>query len=883
MDDLLTGANTLKEAKVLRDQIIHILEQGQFSLTKWASNHVELLPSKTSSQEELILLNSDSKTLGLIWNPSSDILKYTGQTITNKIKISKRTILSTIAKLFDPLGLVGPVIVVAKIIMQKLWLLNLNWEESIPTDLHTTWTQFLAELSILHKLEIPRNVITQYPAINIELHGFSDASEAAYGCCVYIKHTDIHGQHFSQPLCAKSRVAPVKQISLPRLELCGALLLAQLQKRVSQSLDHLVISDTFLWTDSKLVLIWLKGVPNQWKTFIGNRVSQIQQLTRTDAWHHIKGIENPADIISRGLLPQQLKQSNLWWNGPPWLLQDKTSYPLDKLHSETSISSEMLEQRKSFNSLLVSSNSTFLKFINNIFGKFSSYDKLTRIIAWCLRYINNLRMQTKSKNSAKQVKIQETKNKVTLKDQFLSLSEIRASEIIIIRIVQAQGFPLELHDLKLKGRVKKKSRLLALAPFLDGQNILRVGGRLKNAAMSYQRKFPILLPDKHYVTKLIIRKLHEQALHAGPQGTLAMMRQKFWTTSAKSLIRKIVHNCIICFKANPHSTEQLMGDLPATRVNITRRPFLNSGIDYAGPITIKEGFGRNRKFIKTYIALFVCLNTKAIHLELVTKLDIDSFLGALKRFIGRRGHILNLYSDNATNFTGSDRELRAVLKAFREADGSLATELNNHNITWHFIPPRSPHIGGIWEAGMKSVKFHLKRTIGNANLNYEQLYTLLVQIEAILNSRPLCPLSSDPNDLYSLTPGHFIIGDAMTAPLEPDLQHLTINKLSNWQHISLLRQHFWKRWSQEYLHTLQQRTKWTDKHPGPSVGDLALLKNEDTPPLHWKLGRVIELHPGQDKLVRVVSLKTKGGVTKRAITKLCFLPLTAEGDKGDSD
>lgn len=450
--------------------------------------------------------------------------------------------------------------------------------------------------------------------------------------------------------------------------------------------------------------------------------------------------------------------------------------------------------------------------------------------------------------------------------------------MVVIKIIQAQGFPIDLHDLKTKGKVKRKSRLLSLAPFLDNNNILRVGGRLRNALMCYQRKFPILLPPNHHVTNLIIKKMHEQSLHSGPQGTLAMVRQKFWPISAKSSIRKILHKCILCFKANPYSSEQLMGDLPANRVIVAHKPFLNSGVDYAGPISIKEGFGRNRKFIKAYIALNICFNTKAIHLELVTRLDTESFLGALKRFIARRGNIINIYSDNATNFTGANKELRAIFNTFREDNSILKSELNKYDIKWHFIPPRSPHMGGIWEAGVKSVKYHLKRITHEANLNYEQLYTLLTQIEAILNSRPICPLSTDPNDLQSLTPGHFIIGDAMIAPLEPSLQHLTVNRLSNWQHVSLLRQHFWKRWSEEYLHTLQQRNKWKGKNRCPNIGDLALLKNEDTPPLHWNLGRVIKLHPGSDNIVRVVSLKTKSGVTKRAITKLCFLPVFSESE-----
>lgn len=194
------------------------------------------------------------------------------------------------------------------------------------------------------------------------------------------------------------------------------------------------------------------------------------------------------------------------------------------------------------------------------------------------------------------------------------------------------------------------------------------------------------------------------------------------------------------------------------------------------------------------------------------------------------------------------------------------------NINWHFIPPRAPHFGGIWEAGIKSVKTHLKRVIGNASLTYEELYTLLVQLEAMLNSRPLIPLSNHPDDLAILTPAHFLIGDSLLSNCQPDIKHIKYNRLSRFQYLEQLRQHFWSRWAKEYLSTLQQRPKWYKSFANVKLNDLVLVKEDNTAPLCWPRGRVIEVHPGADGVVRTVTIKTEKGTFKRPTRKLCLLP-----------
>jgi hypothetical protein len=400
-----------------------------------------------------------------------------------------------------------------------------------------------------------------------------------------------------------------------------------------------------------------------------------------------------------------------------------------------------------------------------------------------------------------------------------------------------------------------------------------VGGRLTHAPINFNQKFPIVLPANHYITELIVRQEHERQLHAGPQATLCSIRQVYWPISGRNTVRKIIHRCVKCFKANPKGLTQKMGELPVDRLQ-PARPFIKTGIDYAGPIYLKTGTSRSKQRVKAYIALFICFTTKAIHIELVGDLTTESFLNALKRFISRRGHVAEIYSDNATNFTGASRELKLLLNSSK-CQNLISQEMNNVNIRWHFIPPRSPHFGGLWESGIKSIKYHLKRVIGDTSVTYEEMYTLLTRVEACLNSRPLTPMSPDPTDFSVLTPAHFLIGEPMTAPLEPNLEELKINRLSRWQRIEQLRQQFWRRWIREYIPQLQLRPKGqriTNDNVQP--GDMVLIKEDNVVPLHWPLGRVVQVHPGHDGVVRVVSVKTaKGAVVSRSVKKLCVLPL----------
>ncbi|GFY17399.1 integrase catalytic domain-containing protein [Trichonephila clavipes] len=313
-----------------------------------------------------------------------------------------------------------------------------------------------------------------------------------------------------------------------------------------------------------------------------------------------------------------------------------------------------------------------------------------------------------------------------------------------------------------------------------------------------------------------------------------------------------------------------MGDLPESRV-CPSSVFQRTGIDFAGPFLIRSSKGRGSRNTKCYICVFVCLATKAVHLEVVSDLTSKAFIACLKRFVARRGKPSEIFCDQGTNFYGASRDLRKEFRQLMKED-AVHQFLVTDNITFHFNPPSAPHFGGIWEATVKSFKFHLNRVVGVTSLTFEELSTLSSQIEACLNSRPLCVLSSSPDDPCVLTPGHFLIGKALTAIPQPtvpdDLRHC-----DRWRLLTRMTQHFWNRWSSEYLTLLQSRSKWRIVQKNLDIGDLVLIKHDNSPPLQWKLGKVTETFPGKDGKVRVVKVKTQTSELVRPIAKLCPLPI----------
>lgn len=862
MDDLLISVDSESEALQVYDELSSVLSEANFYLRKWSSNNKIILQNiirKNNFQNVDKLVIDDKKELkplGLIWDPNYDTIKYKINVSFNRNKVTKRTVLSAISQIYDPLGLIGPAIVLAKIFIQHLWKLKIGWDEELSNELKETWLVFMSQIQDLNEISIDRQVLKDTP-VSIEFIGFGDSSEKAYGACIYICSIDATGNRVVKLLTAKSRVAPVKKQTLPRLELLAAHLLAELMER-SRNVLGLHPNKVVYFTDSTIVLSWLKVEPSKLKTFVANRISKILEVSKVSDWKFIRSSENAADIISRGVNPAELIQNDMWFHGPEFLKKNFIpDYDVDTLNVD-----ELPETKKACVVLNVINSNEF-QFQANLFDRFSNLGRLLRVVSYIRRF--------KAK----------PKERVEFSSVIITPQELIESLDVVIKLAQAATFKDDIKYLEIFQKPSKSSKILNLNPFLDSRGILRVGGRLGNSEVSYEQRHPIILPYKHKLTNLIILDLHRKHLHVGIQNLLSIIRLQFWPINGKNSVKQVVKNCIRCFKVNPKSSKFLMGSLPSPRVTPSR-PFSNCGIDYAGPIYVKEGTLRKSKLIKAYICVFVCFATKAAHLELVSDLTTHSFLNCLKRFCSRRGKPKHIYSDNGLNFVGADNyfhELYDLLNS-KEHNETVASFLARDLISWHFIPARAAHMGGLWEAMVKSVKFHLRRVLQNSSLTFEETYTVLVQIEACLNSRPLVPISNDINDFNPLTPAHFLIGDSLLSQPEEEVRNIKISRLSRYQHLVHLIQQFWSRWSREYLSNLQTRGTWkSDEGPVVKVGSLVVIVEDNVPPLKWTMARVTELHPGADNVVRVISVQLPNrNIVRRSLTKICPLPLDSEED-----
>ena len=498
VDDCLTGANDPKSALILQRQLTDLLSRGGFILRKWNSSDKSVLKEipeelrDASSIQTISEVNEYTRTLGIEWNVSTDQFRLTISDFTPVLTVTKRSMVSDVAKVFDVMGWFSPAIVKMKILLQRLWEIKLDWDDPIPEHIHQIWSQWRSELSVLTSIHIPRCYsLLKHDNLSIQLHGFSDASEEAYAGVVYVRIEYSNKVIHTSLITSKTKVSPIKRISIPRLELCGAQVLARLLSRVKGILD-IPMSSVFAWTDSTVVLGWLSGSPRRFKTFVGNRVSFIIDQLPPERWRHVPGPQNPADCASRGLFPMQLKQHVLWWEGPHWLRMDSTTWP-EQLNQSPRIITE--EER-------IVSHLTTADVVQPIipFHRFSKFTTLKRVIAWVLRFIKNARPSF-----------------ATETNPHLTVMELATAESYLISVAQRECFPEEFDLLNGRLPLPKSSLLLSLRPLIDQpHSILRVGGRLGHSKLSYSKMHPIILHGSHPLTKLVIEAEHSRLMHAGP-------------------------------------------------------------------------------------------------------------------------------------------------------------------------------------------------------------------------------------------------------------------------------------------------------------------------------------------------------------------------------
>ena len=842
VDDLLCSTKTTEEAADLVKGLKNVLLKGGFNITKFMATEEESLSSlpeeDRTQNDKVCMTDAVCKALGIQWALHEDVFMYEAKAIKPDITLSRRHLLSCVSSLYDPLGLVIPVIIAGRMLFQEATRLKLTWDEPIPEPLRSQWNSWIESLSRLPILRFPRCILPS-PVVDgvAELHHFCDSSSRAYGACTYIRTVGPTGQVRVTLLQARGRLAPLHAITIPRLELCSAVLAVKLDVLARRVLGVDLLPSTF-WTDSQIVLSYLRSKTARLRVFVANRVSYILSNVKAQQWKFIAGKENPADLITRGATPEKLEVTPGWQAGPAFLSLHRCHWLPDEELGLLPVSD--LEVLPAVH--VVQDKEGFQHPFCRLAAHYSSFYKLCRAVAWLRRLCCG---RGKCLRSA------------------LNSSEVRAAETALVCWAQKEAYADEIAELQRSGTVSRSSSIASLDPVLRAR-MLVVGGRLKRGldSVAYLRH-PAILAADHVIARRILQEAHDSA-HLGTEWTLSLVRRKYWIPRARHVLKGIRRRCVVCQKLFDRPLTQKMSDLPSNRCESDGVAFSHVGVDCFGPFVVKVGRAR----AKRYGCVFTCFTTRAIHLEVLSSLETDTFINAFRRFAARRGWPKSVRSDNGTNLVGAYAELKRM---FKEINQKVVTAFAmTHMVDWTFNAPHASHHGGVWERMIRSVRRVLSTILGKQVLTDEVLSTVIVEAEGIVNSRPLTKCSEDPDDGEALTPNHFL--------------RLGVRGGGDWSSYAVGKEHrrrwcqvqswvamFWKRWRREYLLLLQERQKWHRPIQNLRVGDLVLVLDESSTRDTWPMGLVKEVYEGSDGLVRSVKLRVRGSSLIRPIVKLVRL------------
>ena len=866
VDDCLRSLATTEEAKSLIQQLSVLLPKGGFHLTKFISNSREVMADIPESERAKSVKNLDleklpmDRALDMQWNVEQDTICF--RTIERKEVNTRREILSLVSSIYDPLGMACPLVLPAKKLLQELCRQGHGWDDKILETELSSLQEWVDNLPKLNNIAVPRCI---KPAgfgdpNSIQIHNFSDASEEGYGAASYLRLVDTKGNISCTLLLGKSRVAPLKTVTIPRLELTAATVAVKLSKQVQEEIDLPLHQVTF-WTDSMIVLQYLRNETRRFRTFVANRLAIIHESTSPHQWRFVASPSNPADDASRGIKPYESRKIERWLKGPQFLREDEQFWPKQPIYTV-----ELQENDEEIKKVKVQSYAvTQEDDLNKLLHRYSQWYTLQKAVAWLLRFIQYLRCRVG------RIPVDQ------LKRSHLEVPEINMATTVIIKNVQRQYFPQELDALRQvqgnKGQRSLKERsnaetgytspLRKLNPILiDG--ILHVGGRLQRAPLTDAAKYPIILPSKNHVTEMIITHYHKIEGHVGANQVLASIRQKYWILRGPTAVKRVVRRCITCQRWNARLGEQVMAPLPEARVTPCNAPFTAVGVDYFGPIYVKL----KRSTVKRYGCVFTCLAIRSVHIEVSHDLSTDSFIQAFTRFVSRRGPPTQVYSDNGTNFKGAEAEIKYALGRWNQHQ--IQDHCGKRGIEWHFNAPSASHTGGVWERMIRSIRKIMRSLLSDQLVDDQTLLTLLAEVEKILNDRPLTRQTDDVNDLQPLTPSMLLLMRSNHCyPPGEFTAHDRYNK--RWRHAHYLANVFWKRWRKEYLPILQERQKWLSPRRNLKSGDLVLIVDENASRGQWHKGIVEETMPDRFGIVRRVTVRTATSRLHRDVRKLCLL------------
>lgn len=880
MDDYIDSLPSEQEAEQLIRDVTYIHKQGNFEICNWNCNREKLINDKPKgtlcTNEVRFKVDQQYKgerTLGLLWKPAEDTLgfdvslKKIPENISNgKQRPTKRDILRVVMSIFDVYGFLSPFTINGKIILQESWQLKIDWDEPVPEIIYKKWIKWISQLKSMNEVRLPRyyqaaasasettsESISNEPCggapapapskpvidcyTNLQLHIFCDASLKAICSVAYWRWINNNNSVCLAFIASKCRVATVKPTSVPRMELQAAVLAARLSETIIK--EHRIKPNSrIFWSDSTTVLHWIKNDSRNYKTYVANRLGEIDELTQITDWRYIPTHLNVADIATREAYTLTLP--NEWIYGPSFLRNDEKEWPQDQINAE--INKEQLECVS-----VIHQKMEDLPIPDPT--RFSSWMRLLRAAYVVLKFINKCKRLTDEDDA----------------------SIMEKAENLLLKNSQTQTFHDEISLLKNGKNVPRNSKILTLSPYLDEHDVLRAGGRIDVAAdVTPETKRPIILDGRDYTARLLVKHYHVLAAHGNQESIVNNLRQKYWITRIRPTVKNVASKCMFCRIRKCSQEIPRMGDLPQARVAHHQRPYTFCGVDLFGPmeVTIKK------RREKRYGVLFTCMTVRAIHIEIVSTLTSDSFIMALRRMAARRGWPQNLFSDNGTNLRGADTELKKSIQELDEAH--LKNEALKYGTKWTFIPAATPHWGGAWERLIRHVKTCLRIVLKERAPREETLTTLLTEVENIVNSRPLTHVSVEPGSVETLTPNHFLIGSSSNLPHMGVFNDSEFYLRKQWRIAQRLADMYWKRWTKEVLPDLIPRRKWNQEVRPLQVGDLVLVVDPNGPRSSWPRGLIKEVLPGRDGRVRAVKIKTKNGELLRSAARVARLPIAEE-------
>ncbi|KAK3099229.1 hypothetical protein FSP39_001287 [Pinctada imbricata] len=856
VDDALASLPSARSAITLvKDAQEALMHRGNIRLHKIASNNHEVMAA--FANEDLakdikdLDLRKDSlpvqASLGVKWDLGTDSFLF--RSSQDKQPFTRRGVLSTINSIYDPLGFMAPVVIKGKLLLRELIHGTVDWDEPLPEEAFQEWDRWRSSLLDLNDVRIRRPYLpTSYSGCDQkEVHIYCDASEKAIAAVAYLSDcTDPTHMGF---ILGKAKVAPLKGHTVPRLELCSAVLAVEIADIISQHLS-ISLQNYRFHTDSKIVLGYIYNTSRRFHTYVANRVARIHATTSPQQWRYIPTDRNPADDGTRSLDALAM-QDSAWLQGPvPSIDLDKqpTSYELQDPDSDKEIRATSCLMTKT---LPIHGLST------SRFKRFSSWSSVVNAIAQLKHFVRLWKYR--HSNGTQQL--------------IPSVVDIRQeAHDHVLKEVQKEAFSDELYCLRTGQAVAKTSPISSLDPYFESDGFIRVGGRIMKSRIPFESKHPILLPGQNHISELLVTHYHNKVLHQGRHFTEGAVRSAgLWITRCKRLISNVISACVPCRKMRGRLASQKMADLPADRLE-PGPPFSNVGVDAFGPYQVMTRKTRGGSAnSKRWGILFTCLVTRAIHIELVDSMSSAAFINALRRFIAMRGTVKIFRSDRGTNFIGALDDLG--IDRINVEDDSVQKFLISSDAKWIFNPPHAAHYGGAWERLIGVVKRILNSVLSKQhNLTHDVLNTLMAEVSAIVNARPLTPVSSDPDNptilspslLLTQKPPKYDIGDTIGSFSSKDVLK------SEWKRVQGLANTFWSRWKSEYLHNLQPRRKWQSDEPSICEGDIVLLNDSSCARNQWPMSIVLKTFPSEDNRVRKVLLRA----VKDGKTSLFTRPVT---------